>query len=80
MRMTFFQPVGLRKVNGKVTVNVLFFLFHLLLQVRQQRLNLIIDSKGGCAAIIAGGLQSQSVKCHEASHRLIFRERAEKNI
>lgn len=68
-----------QKIKEKLTGNVLFFLFHLLLQVRQQRLTLLTDSEGDCAEVVTGGLQSQSVQSQEADHRLAVSERAEKH-
>lgn len=43
----------------------------------QQRLARLADSEGDCGEVVAGGLQSQSVQCHAADHRLAVRERAE---
>lgn len=71
--------VGFQKVNRKLTGNVLFLLFHLPLQVCQQRLALLTDGEGDCVEVIAGGLQSQSVQRQEADHRLAVRERAERD-
>lgn len=58
---------------------MLFFLFHLLLQVCQQRLTPLTDGEGDCVEVIAGRFQSQSVQRQEAHHRLAVRERAEKD-
>lgn len=69
--------IGHEKVKGKLTGNMLFFLFHLLFQVRQQRLTLLTDGEGDCVEVVAGGLQSKRVQGQEASHRLAVRERAE---
>ncbi len=49
---------------------MLLFVFHLVLQVRQQRLTLVIDGEGDCVEVKAGGLQRQSIKRQAASHRL----------
>lgn len=70
------QPI--KKVKGKLTGNVLFFLLHLLFQVRQQGLRLLIDGEGDCVEVITGGLQSESVQGQDAGHRLAVRQRAER--
>lgn len=70
---------GLQKVKGKLTGNVVFFLFHLLLQVRQQRLTLLTDGEGDCVEVVAGGPQSHSVQCQQANHGLAVSQRAEKD-
>ena len=70
---------ALQKVNRKLTGNMVFFLFHLLLQVCQQRLALLTDGEGDCVEVVAGGLQSQSVQRQESDHRLAGGERAKKH-
>lgn len=70
--------IGLEKVNGKLTSNMLFFFFHLLFQMRQQLLTRLIDGEGDCIDVKAGGLQCESVQGQEANHRPAVRERAEK--
>lgn len=72
-------PAGFLRVRGNLTGNVFFFLFHLLLQVGQERLTLLIDSEGDCVEVETGGLQSQGVQCQESHHRLAVRERAEEH-
>ena len=58
---------------------MLFFLLHLLLQVRQQRLTLVTDGEGDGVEVVAGGLQSQGVERQEADHRLAVRQGAERD-
>lgn len=70
--------VGLEKVTGKLTSNMLFFLLHLLFQMRQQRLARLTDSEGDCVEVVAGGLQCESVQGQEANHRPAVGESAEK--
>lgn len=57
---------------------MLFFLLHLLFQVRQQGLRLFTDGEGDCVEVVTGGLQSKSVQGHDAGHRLAIRQRAER--
>lgn len=45
-----------KNVKGKLTSNMFFLLFHLLFQVRQQRLTLLADGEGDCVEVVAGGL------------------------
>lgn len=78
MMITFYDNFGLKKVKGKLTSNVLFFLFHLSLQVRQQRFSLPAYGEDDCTHVVARGLQSESVQGQAANHSLAARESAEK--
>lgn len=57
---------------------MLFFLLHLLFQVRQQGLRLLTNSEGDCVEVVTGGLQSKSVQGQDAGHRLAVCQRAER--
>lgn len=74
------HPLASKKVKGKLTGDMFFFSFHLILQVRQQRLALLADGEGDRVEVVAGGLQSQSVKRQEADHGVAVRERAGRDM
>lgn len=65
--------------DAELTGDVLFLLFHLPLQVRQQSLAPLLHGEADGAEVVAGGLQGQGVEGQEPSHGLAVRERAEEN-